>query len=218
MLAPHYRTAQRMLGAVPNPAFGPADDVLRAVATEMGCGDRVHATDVGVWFGQPGVTVADPYFGGAGPARTGCIQCGACMTGCKHGAKNTLDKNYLYLAEKRGAQVRAEREVVALRCLGGPGARGEAGWQVELRPSVGFSRWFGGSELLTARQVVCAAGVLGTLPLLLAAKARGDLPDLRRAAAPGREGVEDDRRGEGAPAPLITGAAPPASSPRRRRT
>ena len=177
-LAPHYAEAQKMLGAVRNTVFGPADDVLRDIANEMGRGATFKATDVGVFFGEAGKTVADPYFGGDGPERTGCIQCGACMTGCKHGAKNTLDKNYLYLACKNGARVIPEREVIGLDCIGGPDARGDAGWQVRLRPAIGLGRLLGERHTLRARQIVCAAGVMGTLPLLMHARDTGALRDL----------------------------------------
>ncbi len=177
-LAPYYQRAKLMLGAVPNPVFGPADRLLREVAVEMGREHTFKATDVGVFFGEPGRTVADPYFSGVGPDRTGCHQCGACMTGCKHGAKNTLDKNYLYLAERLGAQVRPESLVTALRCLGGPARRGEDGYEVEIRPAIGVARWLGRTTRLRAREVVCAGGVLGTLPLLMKSKDCGDLPDL----------------------------------------
>ena len=95
------RLSCRMLGATPNPLFTRIDHVFREVAAELGRPDSFQATDVAVHFGEPGKTVKDPYFGGEGPDRTGCIYCGACMTGCRHGAKNTLDKNYLWLAEKR---------------------------------------------------------------------------------------------------------------------
>ncbi|MFY9922325.1 MAG: NAD(P)-binding protein, partial [Mycobacterium sp.] len=109
-LMPHYEQAQRMLGVVQNPTFTDADKVMKEVADDMGVGDTFVATPVGVFFGPdgtktPGKTVPDPYFGGAGPARTGCIECGSCMTGCRYGAKNTLVKNYLGLAESAGAQV-----------------------------------------------------------------------------------------------------------------
>ena len=107
-LMPHYDQAQRMLGVVKNPTFTDADRLMKEVADEMGVGHTYTPTPVGVFFGPdgektPGKTVPDPYFGGAGPARTGCIECGECMTGCRHGAKNTLVKNYLALAEKAGA-------------------------------------------------------------------------------------------------------------------
>ena len=177
-LAPYYRRAQLMLGAVPNPVFGPADQVLRQVAEDMGVGQTFKATDVGVYFGKAGVNASDPYFDGQGPDRQGCQLCGACMTGCPHGAKNTLDKNYLYLAQKRGTQIIAEREVIALGCVGGVDARGDQGYQVELRPSIGLGRLWGKRQTLRARQVVCSGGVLGTLPLLMHARDCGDLPHL----------------------------------------
>ncbi len=180
-LAPHYATARKMLGAVPNPVAGRADDVLRRVAEDMGMGDRVQVADVGVYFGEAGQTVPDPYFGGEGPDRTGCTQCGACMTGCKHGAKNTLDRNYLYLAERLGVSVVAEREAVALRCIGGPDQRGKQGWEVVTRSSHNLSRWFRSPEVLRARQVVCAAGVLGTLPLLMRSVQAGLLAHMSAA-------------------------------------
>ncbi len=175
-MAPYYDRAQRMLGAVKNPIFGPADRVLLDVAKEMGTADTFKTTDVGVFFGKSGETVPDPYFAGKGPDRTGCIRCGACMTGCKHGAKNTLDKNYLYLAEKLGARIQAETEVMSLTALGGPDARGEHGWQVVVRPSIGLGRWFGKRTTLRAKFVVLAGGVLGTLPLLMRSREKGLLP------------------------------------------
>ena len=108
-LAPFYDQAKRMLGVVENPLRTPADDVMEKVATDMGVADTFHPTPVGVFFGGPGQAqgeqVADPYFGGAGPERRTCIGCGECMSGCRHNAKNTLVKNYLYLAEQNGAQV-----------------------------------------------------------------------------------------------------------------
>ncbi len=174
-LSPYYRQAQRMLGAVANPVFGPADDVLREIAQDMGTAHTFKATDVGVFFGENGKTVPDPYFGGKGPARTGCIQCGACMTGCKHGAKNTLDRNYLYLAERLGTTVTAEREVIAIHCIGGAETRGSNGYEVEIRPSIGLARLFGKRQRLRAKHVVCAGGVMGTLPLLMDCKHKGSL-------------------------------------------
>lgn len=175
-LAPHYRTAQRMLGAVPNPVFGAADEVLRDVASEMGVAHTFKATDVGVFFGKPGQRVPDPYFAGKGPDRLGCIRCGACMTGCKHGSKNTLDRNYLYLAQQLGAHITAETEVVALRALGD--GTGKDGYVLTLRPSHGLGRLFGPKQTIHVRQVVCAAGVMGTLPLLMQCKEAGLLPRL----------------------------------------
>jgi cholesterol oxidase len=153
-LAEHYRTAKRMLGATRNPNITYVDEVIREIASDIGRPDDFHPTDVGVYFGEPGKTVSDPFFGGEGPERTGCIGCGACMTGCRFGAKNTLDKNYLYLAEKRGLEVSTETEVTAVRPV-------EGGYRVETRDG----------RVFTAARVVFAGGVLGTLDLLLRMKA-----------------------------------------------
>ena len=155
-LAPHYATARRMLGAAKNPTWTRGDKILAEIAKDIGRPGEHHPTEVGVFFGKPGEKVADPYFGGAGPDRVGCTFCGACMTGCKVGAKNTLDRNYLYLAEKRGVTVRPETEVTAVR------PRAGGGYAVETRPS------FGGAEAaFTADKVIFSGGVLGTIPLLL---------------------------------------------------
>ena len=156
-LDPHYATARRMLGAAQNPRLERGDEVLREIARDLGREDFFHPTDVAVYFGKPGVRVPDPYFGGEGPDRTGCIFCGACMTGCRVGAKNTLDYNYLYLAEKRGATVRAETEVTAVR------RASPSGYRVEVRGPRG-------KEAITAGRVIFAGGVMGTVPLLLAMK------------------------------------------------
>ena len=108
-LAPYYDQAKRMLGVTTYPGMTPADEVMKKVADEMGVGDTFHPTPVGVFFGGPeqsaGEKVADPYFGGRGPDRNTCLNCGECMTGCRHNAKNTLVKNYLYLAEQNGAEI-----------------------------------------------------------------------------------------------------------------
>ncbi|MFQ5437038.1 MAG: NAD(P)-binding protein, partial [Anaerolineae bacterium] len=119
-LAPHYETANRMLGVTENPRFWPADYMLRDIATELGQEDTFSPTPVAIYFGEPGEMVPDPFFNGEGPDRAGCIHCGGCMVGCRHNAKNTLDKNYLYLAEKAGTEIRAEANVVAIRPLYGP--------------------------------------------------------------------------------------------------
>ena len=127
-LAPHYDTAERMLGVVTVTADDPADQLLREFGREIGA-DRTYAkTRVGVYFGTPGETVADPFFDGAGPARTGCIACGRCMVGCPHNAKNTLPKNYLWLAERAGARIVPERTVVDIAPLGA--ADGSDGYAV----------------------------------------------------------------------------------------
>jgi cholesterol oxidase len=153
-LGAHYATARQMLGATRNPNLAYADEVIRDVARDIGRADDFHPTDVAVYFGEPGQTVSDPYFGGRGPDRTGCIGCGACMTGCRFNAKNTLDKNYLYLAEKLGLEVATETEVSAVRPA-------EAGYRVEAKDGRAFH----------ATRVVFAGGVLGSLDLLLRMKA-----------------------------------------------
>ncbi|MFZ9888049.1 MAG: GMC oxidoreductase [Myxococcota bacterium] len=159
-LEPHYQMASRMLGAATNPKWTRGDEILGEIAAEMGRQDRHQATEVAIYFGEPGREAEDPYFDGEGPPRTGCTYCGACMTGCRVGAKNTLDKNYLYLAEKRGLELRAETEVTAVRPLR------DGGYQVETRPSLGG----GSAEVLEAERVIFAGGVLGTIPLLLRLK------------------------------------------------
>ncbi len=116
-LAPHYATAQRMLGVVQNPCDGPVEQVMRATAEDLGVGASFRKTPVGVFFGEPGKRVPDPYFGGEGPDRTGCTGCGNCMVGCRVGAKNTLMKNYLALAERRGVRIEPLRTVTSVRPL-----------------------------------------------------------------------------------------------------
>jgi cholesterol oxidase len=172
-LAPHYDTARRMLGAVVTERVEATDEMLREVATELGFGDTFHRTTVGVYFGTPGETVPDPYFGGAGPPRTGCTRCGACMIGCRVGAKNTLDRNYLYLAERLGAAIVAETRVLDVRAIG---ARGAGGYELHVERSTAPLRRR--ARTLRARGVVFSAGVLGTVPLLLRCKERGSLPEL----------------------------------------
>ncbi|MFP4310459.1 MAG: GMC oxidoreductase [Nitriliruptoraceae bacterium] len=171
--APYYAQAKRMLGVTPVPFTTAADRLLKAVATDLGVADTYHPTDVGVWFGKPGERVADPYFGGVGPDRVGCIRCGNCMVGCKHEAKNSLDHNYLYLAEQAGAEVCPERQVVDLERLPG------GGWRVtHERPGAWLRR---DRRSLTAEQVVLSAGALGTQQLLFRLRERGRLPGLSDA-------------------------------------
>lgn len=169
-LAPYYDQATRMLGVVTNPTETAADKVIKQVAEEMGVGDTYHHTPVGVFFGKPGETVPDPYFGGVGPARTGCTECGACMTGCRVGAKNTLVKNYLYLAEANGAQIFPLTTVTRL-------AEGKDGrWRIlTQRTGAKINKR---PRIFTADQVVAAAGTWGTQNLLHRCRARGDLPRL----------------------------------------
>ncbi|HEX5658922.1 MAG TPA: GMC family oxidoreductase [Polyangiales bacterium] len=165
----YYALARTMLGATTYPGDTPGDRVLRQIAADMGRAEHFHKTDVAVFFGQPGVEVDDPYFNGNGPRRVGCSHCGACMTGCTVGAKNTLDQNYLYLAERRGVTVLPETEVTAVRPKPG------GGYVVETRHSIDLSV----GTSFEAGNVVLAGGVLGTLPLLLAMKEQPDcLPKL----------------------------------------
>jgi cholesterol oxidase len=168
-LAPHYATAKRMLGAVPSRFLGPGDETLREVAAEFGAGDTFEQPDVAVFFGKPNVPVPDPFFGGEGPERVGCNFCGGCMVGCNVGAKNTLDKNYLYLAEKGGAEVRPLTTVTGVR------PHPDGGYEVLTRHTGPFGS---ANAPLRARRVVFAGGVLGTVPLLLSCKQRGLLPRL----------------------------------------
>ena len=175
-LLPHYETARRMLGAVRNPSLGFVDETLRRCAVEMGAGSSFEPTDVAVHFGEPGRLARDPYFGGEGPDRMGCTLCGGCMVGCNVGAKNTLDKNYLYFAEKRGAKVFAQTKVTRLVPVG---EAGKEGWRIETELS---TSWFRKERrTFTARQVVLAGGVLGTVELL--AKARDDHRTLPQVSA-----------------------------------
>lgn len=168
-LAPHYATAKRMLGAAENPRETAGDKILESIAEDIGRKDHFHRTEVAVYFGKPGVKVADPYFGGKGPERVGCTFCGACMTGCRVGAKNTLDKNYLWLAEQAGLELIAETEVTAVRAKDG-------GYVVEAERSIPPKKK---GLRFTADKVVFAGGVMGTMPLLLAMKADNNgLPKL----------------------------------------
>ncbi|BDT87124.1 GMC family oxidoreductase [Nocardia cyriacigeorgica] len=169
-LSPYYEQAQKMLGVVRNPHMTPADEVFKQVAEDMGVGDTFVQTPVGVFFGEPGKTVEDPYFGGVGPERTGCLECGDCMVGCKFGAKNTLVKNYLYLAEKAGAQVIPMTTVTALR------PQPDGSWEVATERTGAWVRK--NPAVYTARHVVLAAGTLGTQKLLHAMKDQGVLPEL----------------------------------------
>ena len=175
-LAPFYDQAKRMLGVVENPLRTPADDVMEQVANEMGVGDTFHPTPVGVFFGQPdqkmGETVADPYFGGAGPERRTCVACGDCMTGCNYNAKNTLVKNYLYLAEQAGARVMPLSTVTRVS------ERSEGGYDVRIRFTKAKRPTKGATRTLTAEHVVFAAAAIGTQKLLHKMKAEGHLPKL----------------------------------------
>lgn len=174
----HYQTAQKMLGVTEARRLGPADHALKKMADAYGVGDTFYKSEVGVFFGdeddtEGGRTYADPYFNGMGPDRTSCVGCGECMTGCRHNAKNTLDKNYLYLAEKLGTQVHEETEVVDVKPLNNK-ANGEDGYEVVTQRS---GSWTGSNQrTFKARKVIFAASSLGTQELLFKLKQSGSLP------------------------------------------
>ncbi|MBS1678293.1 MAG: GMC family oxidoreductase [Actinobacteria bacterium] len=171
-LAPHYAEAQRMLGVNQVRQDDPADQLLRELGEHLGVGETYQKTPVGVYQDNPGKTVSDPFFGGEGPDRTGCLQCGRCMVGCPHGAKNTLVKNYLWLAERRGVRIEAERTVTDVRPLGADdGADGYA--VTSERSGVLPGR---GRRTIRARGVVFAAGPLGTNKLMQRCRLGGALP------------------------------------------
>jgi cholesterol oxidase len=171
-LGPHYEEAERMLGVTTYDEDSAADLLLKAYAQERGFGDTYAKTRVGVLLGEPGETVPDPYFGGEGPERAGCMRCGSCMVGCRYNAKNTLVKNYLYFAERRGVEILPERTVVDIRPRGV--ADGSDGYAVTHERSGAWGRR--DQQRLSARGVVVAAGPLGTNRLLFSCKLRGSLP------------------------------------------
>ena len=167
-MMPHYDEAKRILGANPSPQIGIADKYLQEVGIEMRGEDTFHKNDVGIFFGTADETVPDPYFNGKGPDRTGCTFCGSCMVGCPVGAKNTLDKNYLYLAEGLGAQIIPETEVTGVLPHNG-------GYDVFTRKSTGIVH---PKKTLRARGVVFSGGVMGSVKLLLKCKQEGLLPNI----------------------------------------
>lgn len=171
----HYAAARRMLGVTENRILGEADLMLQRMAGEQGVGDTFYRTDVAVYFGEdgaPGVPHPDPYFGGEGPPRSSCIGCGGCMVGCRFGAKNTLDKNYLHFAERRGAVVLAETRATCVRPRGAPD--GSDGYEISVERST--ARVAKRRRTITAKHVVLAASALGTMDLLMRMKERGALP------------------------------------------
>jgi cholesterol oxidase len=171
VLKTHYETAKKMLGVSRNPKLWAADHLLKEMATEVGMGHTFRATDVGAYFGEEGVTVPDPFFGGKGPTRAGCQHCGGCMVGCRYNAKNTLPKNYLYFAEKNGARVLPEVEVTDVRpwtmddgrsTVNGPSSH--ARYNITYQTSTKF---FKQKQTVHAKNVIFSAGVMGTMKLLL---------------------------------------------------
>jgi cholesterol oxidase len=169
-LSPWYDQASRMLGVAQNPYFSASDKAMKQVADQMGVGHTFKLAPLGVYFGDGvGVKSKDPFFGGVGPDRSGCLQCGACMTGCQHNAKNTLPKNYLGLAESAGAMVFPEHTVTKVEQLA------DGSWVVTARKS---SAWFGKKRKFTAANVVIAAGTYNTQKLLHKMKTTGVLPKI----------------------------------------
>jgi cholesterol oxidase len=174
VLKEHYATARKMFGAARNPKLWKADDLLKQMAEERGMGHTFRATDVGAYFGEAAVTVPDPYFGGEGPERAGCQHCGGCMVGCHHNAKNTLPKNYLYFAEKNGAELKAEVEVTDVR----PSTFDNARYEITYQDS---TKLFKRKQTVHAKNVIFSAGVMGTMKLLLNLRdVKGSLPNLSR--------------------------------------
>ena len=167
-LMPLYEKARKMLGANPSPQIGTADKCLREVGVELRGEDTFHKNDVGIFFGTPDKTVPDPYFGGKGPERTGCTFCGSCMVGCPVGAKNTLDRNYLYLAEGLGARIIPETEVTGVKPC-------SAGYEVISRKSTGLRHT---EKKYCAQGVVFSGGVMGSVKLLMKCKSEGLLPNI----------------------------------------
>jgi cholesterol oxidase len=184
-LQPHYAAARKMLGVARNPRLLPADEVCKQIAESFGYGQTFEPLPVGVFFGEENKTVADPFFGGAGPARTGCNFCGGCMVGCRYGAKNTLVKNYLYLAEKNGAKVIAEVKVTDIQPL----TMDDGRWKVNAQSSDlkdaryaviyrDSTRLLKRTQTVLARNVIVSAGTIGTLELLF--RCRDVTKSLRR--------------------------------------
>ena len=173
-LAPFYKTAREMLGVATNPSPGKSDEAMAELAAQINRAEHFEPTDVAIYFGEPNKTVADPYFNGAGPERSGCTFCGACMTGCRYNAKNTLDKNYLHLAQRQGCEIIAENKVIAVKPLS---ADGSEGYTITYKKATNI---FGRKHQVMTKGVIFAGGVLGTVKLLHNLK-RSTLPNLSEA-------------------------------------
>ena len=171
-LKPYYNEALRMLGAVKNPELFDGDLGLKKVAEDLDIKIKFDATRVGVFFGKPNHKQKDPYFNGEGPDRSGCNFCGACMTGCRYNAKNTLDKNYLYFAQKNGAEIMAENEVYDVQAIGT--TDGSQGYEVSIKSS---TKYFNKHKKIKTKGVIFSGGVLGTVKLLLKLKKKS-LPNV----------------------------------------
>lgn len=170
-LDPWFDQASRMLGVAKNPYFSPSDEAMKIVSEKMGVADTFQLTPLGVLFSESGKEITDPYFGGKGPTRKGCIHCGECMSGCRHNAKNTLPKNYLGLAESAGVQVFPELTAINIEFQDGR-------WRVDCRKS---GAWLGGPKSFYAGEVIIAAGTYNTQKLLHKMKSTGKLPKLSDA-------------------------------------
>ena len=168
-LTPFYKLAQKMLGATPSKVITKADRILKECAAEIGKEDTFHVNDVGIYFGEEDVTVPDPYFDGKGPDRTGCTLCGGCMVGCRYGAKNTLDKNYLYLSERLGVKIIPETRVLNVS------PQTDDLYLIETKKVTGF---FGHKSTFQSKGVIFSGGVMGTVKLLHRCKAIGSLANL----------------------------------------
>jgi len=171
-LKPYYKEALKMLGAAKTPKLFDGDIALKKVAQNLHMEEKFDATNVAIYFGEENITVDDPYFEGMGPDRTGCNYCGACMTGCRNNSKNTLDKNYLYLAQKYGAEILAEHEVYDVSPI--TTDDGENGYEVAIKTSTKF---FKKRKKINSRGVIFSGGVLGTIKLLLQLKT-SSLPNI----------------------------------------
>ena len=168
-LEPYFKIAKKMLGATPSKVVTKADKILKECAAEIGKADTFHVNDVGIYFGEENVTVPDPYFDGKGPDRTGCTLCGGCMVGCRYGAKNTLDKNYLHLAEDLGVKIISETKVINVK------QNGETQFEIIAKKVTGFRNK---KRSIFSKGVVFAGGVMGTVPLLHKCKDNGALPNI----------------------------------------
>jgi cholesterol oxidase len=169
ILQPFYKTAHKMLGAAKNPKLHDSDLLIKDIAKDLGKEKDFEPAKVAVFFGEPGKTIKDPYFDGKGPDRKGCIHCGACMTGCRYNAKNTLDKNYLYLAQQLGTKIIAEKEVYNVEAIDDS----DKGYKISYKSSIGKKK----KESITTKGVIFSGGVMGTIPLLLNLK-ETSLPNL----------------------------------------
>lgn len=168
-LTPFYKIAQIMLGATPSKVITKADKILKKCAAEIGKEDTFHVNDVGIFFGEEDVTVPDPYFNGKGPDRTGCTLCGGCMVGCRYGAKNTLDKNYLYLAEQLGVKIISETKVIDVL------PQADDQYQIETKKVTGI---ISKRSIFKSKGVVFSGGVMGTVKLLHKCQDNGSLPNI----------------------------------------